>query len=62
VREQLSEDPVPAVIDRIIKAEMFRPDGPRKSALMECLRAEKRREAPREEVVEMLTGAIKELE
>ena len=62
VRDSLAENPVPAVIDRMVTAEMFRPDGPRKSALTECLRAEKRRENPRAEVVDMLTDAIKELE
>jgi len=62
VRDALADEPVPTVIDRYVKAEMFRPEGPRKSALTECLRAEKRREKPRAEVVDMLKDAIKELE
>jgi hypothetical protein len=62
VRKGLADDPVAATIDRYVKAEMFRPEGPRKSALNECLRAEKRREKPRAEVVDMLKDAIKELE
>jgi hypothetical protein len=62
VRDALADDPIASTIDRMVKAEMFRPEGPRKSALTECLRAEKRREKPRVEVVDMLKGAIKELE
>lgn len=62
VREALAENPVTATIDRLTKAEMFRPEGPRKSSLTEILRAEKRREKPRPEVVDMLTGSIKDLE
>jgi len=62
VRKGLADDPVTATIDRYVKAEMFRPEGPRKSSLTECLRAEKRRENPRAEVVDMLKDAIKELE
>jgi len=62
VREALADDPVHATIDRMTRAEMFRPEGPRKSALTEILRAEKRRPDPRPEVTEMLTDAIQELE
>jgi len=62
VREALADNPVPSVVDRMVRAEMFRPEGPRKSALTECLRAEKRRDDPRPEVVDMLKDTIKELE
>ncbi len=62
VRAALADDPIASTIDRMVRAEMFRPEGPRKSALTECLRAEKRRENPRAEVVDMLKGAIQELE
>lgn len=60
VKDIMSGDVAPAVIDRVMQAEVGRPDGPRKSALVRILAAEQRRESPRPEVTEVLEELLAE--
>lgn len=61
IREEVRGECVPATIDRLMRAEFFRPDGARKSVL-EILRSkEAGREDPRDEVLTALETKLAEL-
>jgi hypothetical protein len=62
IREEVKGDITAPLIDRLMRDELFRAGGPRKSVL-EILRSkEAGRESPRPEVIGVLEGAIEELE